>query len=43
MKELYIKETCESTLITSLHPGTSISINTQEMQDDGGVSIFYIL
>ncbi|XP_057338113.1 exosome complex component RRP46 [Microplitis mediator] len=37
MKELYIKETCESTLITSLHPGTSISINTQEMQDDGGL------
>ncbi|XP_063985977.1 exosome complex component RRP46 [Diachasmimorpha longicaudata] len=37
MKELYIKETCESTLMTSLHPGTAISINLQEMEDAGGL------
>ncbi|XP_043273040.1 exosome complex component RRP46 [Venturia canescens] len=36
-KELYIKETCESSLITALHPSTSISINIQEMQDAGGL------
>ncbi|XP_015110720.1 exosome complex component RRP46 [Diachasma alloeum] len=37
MKELYIKETCESTIMISLHPGTAISINLQEMEDAGGL------
>ncbi|KAG8036572.1 hypothetical protein G9C98_003894 [Cotesia typhae] len=36
-KELCIKDTCEASLITSLHPSTAISINIQEMQDDGGL------
>lgn len=41
-KELYIKETCESSIITALHPSTAISINVQEMQDAGGVGeIFF--
>ncbi|XP_034938036.1 exosome complex component RRP46 [Chelonus insularis] len=37
VKELYIKETFESTLMVSLHPSTSISINVQEMEDSGGL------
>uniref|UniRef100_A0A0C9RXY7 EXOSC5_0 protein n=1 Tax=Fopius arisanus TaxID=64838 RepID=A0A0C9RXY7_9HYME len=42
VKELYIKETCESTLMIVLHPGTAISINLQEMEDSGGVRKIFI-
>ncbi|KAK2580600.1 hypothetical protein KPH14_007719 [Odynerus spinipes] len=35
--ELYIRESCEAAIIVMLHPGTAISINVQEIQDDGGL------
>lgn len=37
MVELYVKESCEAGIIVMLHPGTAISINVQEIQDNGGV------
>ncbi|KAK0164263.1 hypothetical protein PV328_002909 [Microctonus aethiopoides] len=36
-KELIIKEACASSLLVTLHPGTAISINVQEMDDKGGL------
>ena len=39
--ELYIKDSCEAALITTLHPGAAVSINVQELQDCGGVSGFF--
>ena len=38
--ELYIKDSCEAALISTLHPGSAISINVQELQDSGGVNSF---
>ncbi|XP_011878170.1 PREDICTED: exosome complex component RRP46 [Vollenhovia emeryi] len=35
--ETYIKETCESAILVSLHPNTMVCINLQEMQDSGGL------
>ncbi|XP_051162138.1 exosome complex component RRP46 [Leptopilina boulardi] len=35
--EKYIKDSCESAIMTTLHPGASISINVQELQDSGGI------
>ncbi|XP_015589164.1 exosome complex component RRP46 [Cephus cinctus] len=37
MREQIIKETCEAALIATLHPGTAICINVQELQDSGGL------
>ncbi|XP_033216881.1 exosome complex component RRP46 isoform X2 [Belonocnema kinseyi] len=37
LKELYIKDSCEAALIATLHPGSLISINIQELQDSGGI------
>ena len=34
-REALIQSTCNSAILTALHPRTSISINLQEMQDDG--------
>lgn len=36
-KERLIRETCESALIPALYPRTAISIQLQEMEDNGGV------
>lgn len=41
--ELYIKDTCESAILTTLHPVSTVSINVQELQDCGGVSWNLIL
>ncbi|XP_043473734.1 exosome complex component RRP46 [Leptopilina heterotoma] len=35
--EKYIKDSCESAIMTTLHPGASVSINVQELQDSGGI------
>ncbi|XP_058806531.1 exosome complex component RRP46 [Phymastichus coffea] len=35
--ELYIKDTCEGAIITSLYPASTISINIQELQDCGSL------
>lgn len=36
--ESYISDTFEAALLLALHPGSSICINIQELQDSGGVS-----
>jgi len=42
MRELLVRNTCETALLATLHPRTSVSVIVQEMQDSGGVSeIFY--
>lgn len=38
-KEHLIRGTCESALIPALYPRTAISIQLQEMEDNGGVRI----
>ncbi|OXU18502.1 hypothetical protein TSAR_012052 [Trichomalopsis sarcophagae] len=35
--ELYVRDTCEGAILTSLHPAATISINIQELQDCGGL------
>ncbi|XP_029661481.1 exosome complex component RRP46-like [Formica exsecta] len=35
--ETYIRETCESAILVSMHPNTMVCINLQEMQDFGGL------
>ncbi|XP_014477601.1 PREDICTED: exosome complex component RRP46 [Dinoponera quadriceps] len=35
--EAYIRETCESAIMIALYPGTTVSINLQEMQERGGL------
>lgn len=42
MTEMYIKETCEAAIIVTFHPATAICINIQEMEDSGGVWIYFI-
>ncbi|XP_012275797.1 exosome complex component RRP46 [Orussus abietinus] len=37
MLEVYIKETCETGILVTLHPGTAICINVQELNDSGGL------
>lgn len=37
-KEHLIRGTCESALIPALYPRTAISVQLQEMEDNGGVS-----
>lgn len=37
MMEMYIKDSCESAIVTTLHPAASVSINIQELQDSGGI------
>lgn len=39
VKEQIIRNTCETALLTTLHPRTAISIQLQEMDDRGGVRI----
>lgn len=41
LKESVIKSTCESALLTMLHPRTSVIITLQELQDQGSVSAYY--
>jgi hypothetical protein len=42
MQELLVRNTCETALLATLHPRTSVLVIVQEMQDSGGVSeIFY--
>lgn len=38
LRERIIKNTCESALLTTLHPRTSVQIQIHEMEDCGGVS-----
>lgn len=38
LKESVIKSTCESALLTMLHPRTSVILTIQELQDQGSVS-----
>jgi exosome complex component RRP46 len=38
LKEKIIRNTCNSALISTLHPRTAISIQIQEMEDKGGVN-----
>lgn len=40
--ETYIRETCESAILVSLHPNTMVCINLQEMQDSGGVRSCFV-
>ncbi|XP_011139041.1 exosome complex component RRP46 [Harpegnathos saltator] len=35
--EAYIRETCESAIMTTLHPSSAICINLQEVQECGGL------
>ncbi|XP_015185058.1 PREDICTED: exosome complex component RRP46 [Polistes dominula] len=35
--ELYLKESCEAAIIVNLHPASAISINVQEIVDNGGL------
>lgn len=35
--ELFLKESCEAGIIVNLHPASAISINVQEVQDNGGL------
>ncbi|KAI4475290.1 hypothetical protein M0802_015217 [Mischocyttarus mexicanus] len=35
--ELYLKESCEAGIIVNLHPASTISVNVQEVQDNGGL------
>ncbi|KAL6432470.1 hypothetical protein ACFW04_006809 [Cataglyphis niger] len=35
--ETYLRETCESAILVSMHPNTMVCINLQEMQDFGGL------
>lgn len=37
MQELLVQNTCETALLATLHPRTSISVIVQEMQDSGGL------
>ncbi|XP_011496302.1 PREDICTED: exosome complex component RRP46 [Ceratosolen solmsi marchali] len=37
LMESYIKDVCEASLITSLYPASSISVNIQELEDCGGL------
>lgn len=37
-KEKIVKSLCESCIITQLYPRTQITVQTQEMDDHGGVS-----
>eukprot|EP00088_Acartia_fossae_P011368 TRINITY_DN15744_c0_g1_i1.p1 TRINITY_DN15744_c0_g1~~TRINITY_DN15744_c0_g1_i1.p1 ORF type:complete len:219 (+),score=23.34 TRINITY_DN15744_c0_g1_i1:28-684(+) len=36
-RELFLEKTCESGILAALHPRTAITINIQEMHDDGGL------
>lgn len=37
-KEKIVKSLCETTIVTQLYPRTQITVQTQEMDDHGGVS-----
>ncbi|XP_014217264.1 exosome complex component RRP46 [Copidosoma floridanum] len=37
LMELYIRDTCEGSILTALHPASTISVNIQELQDSGGL------
>lgn len=39
LRETILKQICDSAIIIALHPRTTISVNIQELQDFGGVSI----
>lgn len=41
-RESLIKQTCEAALLVNMYPRDLISINIQEMQDSGGVSIIFL-
>ena len=41
LKERIIRNTCESALLTALYPRTAITIQLQEMEDRGGVSVWH--
>lgn len=40
-KEKIVKSLCETSIITQLYPRTQITVQTQEMDDHGGVSSFW--
>lgn len=40
-RESLIKQTCEAALLVNMYPRDLISINVQEMQDSGGVSVSF--
>ncbi|XP_066585652.1 exosome complex component RRP46 [Prorops nasuta] len=37
LKELFIQESCESMILSTLYPSTAININIQELEDSGGI------
>ncbi|KAJ8673835.1 hypothetical protein QAD02_005097 [Eretmocerus hayati] len=37
LMEMYVRDTCESAILTSMHPVSTISVNVQELQDCGGL------
>lgn len=43
IRETMIKDTCEAALLSALHPRTLISIQLQELDDRGGVSVTVII
>uniref|UniRef100_A0A1B0GLF9 Putative exosomal 3'-5' exoribonuclease complex subunit rrp46 n=1 Tax=Lutzomyia longipalpis TaxID=7200 RepID=A0A1B0GLF9_LUTLO len=40
-REQYIRNTCESALLTAIYPRTAVSLQLQEMEDRAGVIIHY--
>lgn len=42
-KEKIVKSLCETCIITQLYPRTQITVQTQEMDDNGGVSNFIVM
>lgn len=40
-KEKIVRSLCETCIITQLYPRTQITVQTQEMDDHGGVRTFY--
>lgn len=42
MRESVLRDTCETAMLSALHPRTAVTVILQEMQDSGGVSYLYI-
>lgn len=42
-KEKIVKSLCETCLITQLYPRTQITVQAQEMDDHGGVSVTFFV
>lgn len=41
LREQIIRNSCETALLTVLHPRTAITIQLQEMEDREGVKVFF--